>query len=419
MNIFPDLVKIRQRFPRERIENLERELLAQLQHFPFSLPAGSRVAVGVGSRGIANLQLIVATVVGFLRSHDYSPFIVPAMGSHGGATEEGQKAVLAGYGITEEKVGAPIEASMEVVELPSEGLGNRAFMGKAAYDAGATILINRVKPHTDFRSEHESGLLKMTAIGLGKKSQAEEIHNFGVTGLKSRIVPTALKILESGKIVLGIAVVENAYDETMILRVVRSSSFVAVEKELLRTAREAAPSLPVEAIDLLIVDEMGKDISGVGMDTNVIGRTRVQGESEPALPRITSIVVCDLTPASHGNAIGIGLADVATRRLFEKIDFRETYENVITSSFYERGKIPMLASNPSDAAGMALRACGLGPQDEAAARARVVRIHNTLRLGELFVSPAVANELQESSRIEMLREWRPLFDDNGELTPWA
>lgn len=419
MGLFPDMVRVRQLFPHERVENLERELLVQLRGAQLMLPAGASVAIAVGSRGVANLGLLVRTVAGFLRTQGYLPFIVPAMGSHGGATAEGQAAVLAGYGITEEAVGAPVRSSMETVELSSEGVGNRVFMDRLAYEADATILVNRVKPHTDFHGSHESGLLKMACIGLGKKSQAEEIHNYGVQGLKNRILPTALRVLASGKIALGVAVVENAYDETMVLRVVHPGSFEAVEKELLETARSALPTLPTESLDILLLDEMGKEISGVGMDTNVIGRIRIPGESDPAAPRIGSVVVCDLTAASHGNAIGIGLADVATRRLFEKIDFRATYENVITSSFYERGKIPMLAENPADAAGMALRSCGLGPREAGAARARIVRIRNTARLDELMVSPSVATELQESSRIEMLRAWQPLFDEAGELTPWG
>lgn len=418
MSIFPDLVRIRQEFSHERIENLERELLSQLHRFTLTIPRGSQVAIALGSRGIANIVLIVRTIVDFLTSRGFTPFLVPAMGSHGGATAEGQQGVLEGYGLTEEGVGAAIRSAMEVVELPNDGVGNRVFTDKTAYEADATILVNRIKVHTDFHGLHESGLMKMAAIGLGKKHQAEEIHNYGIAGLKNRIIPTARRILERGNIVMGVAVVENAYDETMLLKVVRPAAFEEVERELLEVARESAPRLPVDALDLLIIDEMGKDISGVGMDTNVIGRVRVPGQEEPARPRITSIVVCDLTEESHGNAIGVGLADVVTRRLFEKIDFRPTYENVITSSFFERGKIPMLANTPSDAAEMALRSCGLGPREEGAASARIARIRNTLRLDELFVSPSVASELQESSRIELLREWQPLFDDEGELTAW-
>lgn len=418
MSVFPELVKIRQNFSHERIGNIQRDLTSKLESFKLAIPEGSSVAIGVGSRGIANLELIVKTVVSFLTIRGFKPFLVPAMGSHGGATAEGQQEVLEGYGLTEERVGARIHSSMEVVELPNEGVGNRVYMDKNAHEAGATILINRVKVHTDFHGDHESGLIKMAAIGLGKKSQAEEIHNYGISGLKEKILPTARKILEHGNIAMGIAVVENAYDETMLLRVVRPGDFEAVERELLEASRRSRPSLPLDALDLLIVDEMGKNISGVGMDTNIIGRVRIPGETEPSTPRITSIVVCDLTEESHGNAIGIGLADVVTRKLFEKVDFRATYENVITSSFFERGKIPMLANSPSDAAEMALRSCGLGPREVGAAGARIVRIRNTLKLGELFVSPSVASELQESSRIQMLGEWQPLFDGNGELTPW-
>ena len=419
MDQFPPLTKIRQHYPRERVQNIEQTLLESVRRVPLTLPAGSSVAITVGSRGVANIHLVVKTLVSYLRAKNLEPFIVPAMGSHGGATAEGQRAVIESYGVTESFVGAPIRSSMEAVELSNDGIGNRVFMDRNAYEAKGTIVVNRIKVHTDFHGPHESGLMKMTAIGLGKKRQAQEIHSFGIRGLKERIVPTARKILEHGNIIMGIALVENAYDETMIIQAVPTPEIEAEERRLLEISRRNMPALPTDRLDVLVIDEMGKDVSGCGVDTNIIGRMKIAGEPEPERPSISRIVVADLTDASHGNAIGLGLVDIVTRRMREKIDFVATYENTVTSTFLERGRMPIVAENDRRAVAMALSTCSLGPDPGSASKARLARIRNTLHLDELYVSNAVLEEVRASDRIEVVGKEAAMFSDGDSLPTWA
>lgn len=366
---------------------------------------GARIAIAAGSRGIANLSTIIQSVVSALKSVGAEPFIVPAMGSHGGATAEGQAAVLASYGVTENQIGAPVISSMETVEIPAPGLGHRAFMDRNAWESDGVILVNRIKPHTDFHGQFESGLIKMAVIGLGKHDQATAIHSFGILGLKEKILPTARRILSTGKILAGIGIVENAYDQTQIIRLIPANRIEDEEPKLLEQARKNMPHIPVADIDVLVVDRMGKDISGTGMDTNIIGRIRVRGQKEPDSPRISAIVTAALTPASHGNAVGLGLADVITRSLYDRIDFQATNENVVTSSFYERGKVPLIAETDRKAVEYAIRGAAVGPHRSP----RIVRMLDTLHAHDLLVSEEIAAELQSNPAITILPEEVPLF----------
>ncbi|MGC8971588.1 MAG: DUF2088 domain-containing protein [bacterium] len=408
----PRLIKVRQFFKRERIEDIEGKVREEISKLEISIKPGSEIAIAVGSRGIRNIDRIVKATVEMIKALGGKPFIVPAMGSHGGATAEGQKELLEGYGIKENLIGAPIRSSMDVVELPSDGLKNKVFMDKIAYSADGTVIINRVKPHTDFHGDIESGLLKMCVIGLGKHRQAIEIHRFGTYGLKYLIPPTAKRIIEYGNIIFGIGIVENAYDETMIVEAVKPEDFEEADKRLLNIARENMPSLPVDRLDLLIVDEMGKDISGAGMDTNIIGRIYIDGESEPERPKITRIVVTDLTENTHGNAIGIGLADFTTKKLFSKIDFNATYQNAVTSTFVLRGKIPIIAEDSRTAIEWALRTCGPIDIEDA----KIIRIKNTLTLSELYVSQSVIDEIKD--KVEVIGNFIDICDEKGELLPF-
>src|SRR5437773_10555703 len=343
------LHKLRQEFPRERIEDIEHVVRSQPAWQTIDLRPGARIAVAVGSRGVANIGRIVKGTVAMLRERGAQPFIIPAMGSHGGATAKGQLRLLASFGITPESVGCPIESSMDVVSLPGGEAGVELFMDRHAYEADGIVLINRIKPHTDFHGQYESGLVKMSVIGLGKERQAFEIHRHGVRGLKEFVPRAAKQILSTGKILLGIGLVENAYEETMAIVAIPGGEIMEREPDLLELARRNMPRLPVDQLDVLIVDWLGKEISGSGMDTNIIGRIRIRGETEPGTPDIKIIVVMDLTEQSHGNAAGSGLADVTTRRLFNKIDFAVTNKNVFTSSFFERGKIPVVAETDAQA----------------------------------------------------------------------
>ncbi|TVR59494.1 MAG: DUF2088 domain-containing protein [Spirochaetaceae bacterium] len=406
--------KIRRRFDATKIDDIPATVRSELSAGGVTFAPGEKIAIGCGSRGIANLPEIVATLVEEIRRAGADPFIIPVMGSHGGGTAAGQAQFLADYGITESAVGAPVRSSMDTVELPSDGLPHGLFMDRLAFESDGVVLVNRVKPHTDFHAAIESGIMKMSIIGLGKHDQANTMHSFGVRGLKELLVPAARKILQTGKIRAGIALVENAYDETMVIRALGPEIVEAEEMKLLDVARAAMPQLPLDSIDILVIDRMGKDISGVGMDPNIIGRMRIAGQDEPDSPWVTRIVCTDLTPASHGNALGVGLADLITDRLYRKIDFEAMNANLFTSTFLERGKIPPVASDAEQAVAYALRTCAK-PDPRAAS---VVRVRDTLHIGDLWVSENAIDEVMKRDDVELLDRSEPLIGSDGELTPF-
>jgi len=410
MNI-PELVKVRQTFAADRLEDIEKAVGSEIARVGLAIRPGDRIAITAGSRGIANLARIVRAVVAELKSRGAEPFIVPAMGSHGGATAQGQAEVLAGYGITEQAVGAPVRSSMEVVELPRGELEHPVYQDRLAHEADGIVVLNRVKVHTDFHGDTESGLLKMCVIGLGKHRQALAMHRYGVHGIRDLLPPAAEQIIRHSKILFGLGIVENAYDETAVIRAIRPEEMRREEMKLLEICRCNMPRLPCDALDLLIVDRMGKDISGSGMDTNIIGRMSIRGEMEPERPRVRTLVVTDLTDASHGNAAGMGLADFITRRLQDKIDFQATYENILTSTFNERGKMPIVADTDRQAVQYAMRTWGPVAAEDAA----IARIRDTLHLGELYVSKPV---LERCGQLEIIGQATGLFDESGSLKPF-
>jgi hypothetical protein len=401
------LTRIRQNFPENGLADVKAEVSKELLKLKSLIKPGASIAVAVGSRGIKNIFEIVKEVTDFIKANNAFPFIVPAMGSHGNAIAENQAYILADYGISEETTGVPVRSSMEVIELPKGDSPAAVFMDKNSFNSDGVILINRIKPHTDYHGSYESGLVKMLVIGLGKEKQASAIHSYGVYGLAELIPVVARQIIRTGKIIGGLAIVENASDNTMQLNALRSDEFFEMEPPLLKTAKENMPYLPVDNIDLLIIDEMGKNLCGVGVDPNIIGRMKIYGQPEPLRPSIKSIIIADITKESHGNAIGVGLADVIPRRLYDKIDFPSTYTNGITSSFYERIKIPVIAETDREAFYIALRGCGYIEKG----RERVVRIKNTLHLEELYVSDAVLEEIKDSGKIEILKKDTELLRD--------
>jgi hypothetical protein len=406
--------KIRQRFNRNRLENPQVTLRRQLAKLDAAVRPNMRIAIAAGSRGIDNLALVVKEVSEYVKARGAHPFVVPAMGSHGGATAEGQADILKLYGIAEDTIGVPVRSSMDVVELPRRDLSFRIFMDRHVHESDGAILINRIKPHTDFHGRYESGLMKMALIGLGKLEGARAVHDFGIYGLRELIAPGATEVLASGKILAGIALVENAFHETLRADVLKADEIAREEPNLLDLAKRNMPRLPIEAIDVLVVDRMGKDISGVGIDPNITGRIGVSGQHDAAAPRVGGMMVCDLTDQSHGNAIGVGLADVITERLYAKIDRDETYRNVVTSSFLERGKIPVVAQTDRDAFEIARRTCGYLEEG----RERIVRILDTLHLEEVYVSQAILEEISNQEGIEVLGTGADLFDEAGRLTPF-
>ena len=373
---------------------------------------GSEVAIAVGSRGITDLSTVVERVVAWVRAQGALPFLVPAMGSHGGGTASGQRAVLVSYGL--DAVGCPIRSSMDVVALPQGDAPVPVHTDAAAAGAGAALLVNRIKPHTDFHGPFESGLMKMAAIGLGKQVQAELMHSHGTRGLRELMPLVARQVLAAGNVVLGVAIAENALDQTMAVEAVPAHLIEGREPALLALARDHMPRLPVDDLDVLLIDRMGKDVSGVGMDTNVIGRIMIVGEPDPPAPRIAMIACHALTEASHGNATGMGLADVVTAALATTIDHEITRTNIVTSGFLLRGKLPVVADDDRHAWELCLR--GAGVLDPAAVRA--VRIVDTLHCSDLWVSDAVLAAMRADERVSVVASNLVLHDEHGRLAPF-
>ena len=412
-----EFVKIKRTFPDEKIENIEEVTRSEL----IALGEGivrpqERIAVLAGSRGIANIHRVIHAVCDYVKEMGGEPFIVPAMGSHGGATAEGQKALLAGYGITEEYCGAPVLSSMEVVELPSNGLKTRLFMDRYAYEADGIIDVNRVKLHTDFHAAHESGIMKMLVIGLGKHRQALAIHDYGTYGLKELIVPAARRIIETGKIRAGVGIVENSLDHTAEIRACKGADVEALDLELIDHARKLMPSLPAKHAHILIIDEIGKDVSGTGMDPNITGRISLEGEPDSEDVKMNRIIIGGLSEGTHGNAIGMGFADFAPRTLLDGIDFAATNANVITSTFLQRGRMPMLADDMRQCVDWALRTAGSPPP--APEDIRAIRIKNTLRMDEMYVTPNIYEEIKDDPSVTLLAEHIPFVNEDGDLPPF-
>jgi len=409
---FPKVVKVRQKFPRPRVQSVEGALREQLDREEISstVRPGMSVALTAGSRGIAQIDEILRSLVAILKKMGAQPFIVPAMGSHGGATAEGQVEILKSLGITEESCGVPIRSSMEVVELGETERGVPVYMDKIASEADGVVLVNRIKAHTDFRSTIESGLMKMASIGLGKHEQALALHGYGVEGIRDFMVEVADEVLESGHILFGVATVENAYDQPAIVEAIPAAEVHEREVELLAEYMEMMPDLPVSDIDVLYVDSLGKNYSGTGMDTNVIGRFRILGVEEPEEPAVKYLIVGDISEESHGNALGVGLADLTTRRLAGKIERQAMNANVVTSTFIERAKVPMVLASDEEALQTAVR-CNWGVPPE---KTRFVRIPNTLHLEHLYVSENLLEEALRNKEVEVVGDPEELrFDAEG------
>jgi hypothetical protein len=413
--LLPRMCRLKQRLAGPTLADIPaavRESIRQLGLRERVKPRGT-VAITSGSRGIANIDRITRAVVDEVKSLGLTPFIVPAMGSHGGATADGQASVLEHYGITMSSMGCPIKSSLDVVEI-GRTKGTTVFCDKHAWEADHIVVVGRVNAHPDFSGDIESGLFKMMAIGLGKQHGAEDYHRAGQEYSYAEIFPLVGKtVLESGHVLFGLGIVENGYGETARVRALLPSDFETGERALLKEAKAWMPRLPFEKIDLLIVDEMGKNINGAGMDPHVIGRPTIQ---KPAgKPHIRHLFVRDLTPESEGNAIGIGFADMTTWRLVKKVDYAAMYMNGITSSDTHDSKIPMAFDTDREAIRTALRMNGLTPPEQA----RVARIKNTLLLTEMDVSEALLAEVRAHERVTQATAFLPFnFDVTGNLLPF-
>lgn len=411
------LNRVRVKFCSAPIEDVDRAVREELERFRPQIREGMSIAIAVGSRGISEIDRVVKDAVAFFQQAGARPFIIPAMGSHGGATAEGQARVLADYGITEETMGAPIRSSMEVVSLGKlpENPVVELYMDKYAYEADKVFVINRVKPHTDFHGPHESGIVKMLVIGLGKQAQAIAVHNFLLPGLQKYIPAVAEEIIKTGRILGALALVEDGYERLSRVKGALAHEIMDVDSEMLAIARKQMAMLPFKKCDVLVVDWMGKNITGSGVDTNVMGRLRIEGEVRDEGPDISRLCILDLTEESHGNALGIGIADVVPKRLVEKIDWAATYENVLTSRFVERGFLPIVQENDRAVIDTALYTCGHVETDTV----RFARVRDTLHLDTLYVSDAMLNDLSGNPAITVEERGLTLeFDEDGMLERW-
>jgi hypothetical protein len=419
----PRMVRVRQRFDAPVLADIAGATREQVRGLVAGVRPGMRIGITAGSRGVANIATVLRAAGEAVRERGGEPFVLPAMGSHGGATAEGQTDVLRGYGVTEETTGMPVVSSMDVRQIGQLGTaddpGPAVFLSETALAADGLIVCNRVKAHTDFRGEIESGLAKITAIGMGKHQGAKTIHSFGTRGLAHWLPQAARLIVQTAPVLGGLAVLENAYDQTARVVAVPAAAIGAEgEAALLAEAKGLMASLPFEDIDVLVVDEIGKNVSGTGMDTNIIGRMMIRGVTEFGRPNVRIVVVLDLTEESHGNGSGIGLADVLTLRAVRKLDLRATYINGLTSGIggVQRVKLPMFVPSDVDAICAGILCCGQGdPQ-----RVRLVRIKNTLEIGELEVSESLLPAVHAHPRLEVLGEPAPLaLDAEGNLAPAA
>lgn len=416
--MFPRMMRVRQHFDCPRLADISGAVRQQLESLSLGsvVKPGQTVAITAGSRGIANIAVITKAIVDHVKHIGGKPFIVPAMGSHGGGTADGQKGILAGYGITPESMGTEIRASMETVIVDRTPHGVPVHFDKLASQADHVIVAGRIKPHTGFVGEIESGLHKMMLIGLGKHEGAKIYHraiqDFSWTEI---LLAVAESVLKKCKVLCGVGIVENAYDETALIEAVPPARFAEREKALLGLAKQWMPRLPFKQVDLLIVDELGKNISGSGMDTNVIGRKyndhKATDKDEAA---VKCIFVRGLTEATHGNACGIGMAEFTNKRTVAAVDHKITAINAITGNHAPAAAIPVSYESDRECVEQALSTVGI----RTAETVRVVHIANTLQLAEVLVSEAYKNDVERRSDLEILTPLTPMeFDPLGNLAP--
>lgn len=374
---------------------------------------GMSVAVGAGSRGIVNLAGVTRALLDELKAAGAKPFIFPAMGSHGGATPQGQLAVLERMGFTEETMGVPFKATMDVVEIGRTPSGLPSYIDANAAAADGIVVVNRIKPHTGFRGEVESGLTKMIVIGVGKQKGAETCHNLGGERMPENLLALGRIALNSGKFLFGVAMLENAYHETSYVEVVPAEDILVTEPKLLNLARTLMPRLAVRKLDVLIIDEIGKNISGAGFDPNVVGHfTNPKIPIKPDDADVTRIVVLDLTDKSNGNATGLGAANFTTDRVFRKFSFTQTYPNLLTATSIALAQMPLVMANDRQAIQAAVKTSLIGDFS----KVRMARIKNTLSVDHMEISENLLPEVASLGNVEVLGGPRELeFTPEGRL----
>ncbi|MGG3280537.1 lactate racemase domain-containing protein [Paenibacillus solani] len=408
----PKMARVKVHFDNHQIEDLGSELWAKLQqeHIRQTVKPGMQIAVAVGSRGLDRIVELTAVTVKALKEAGAEPFIVPSMGSHGGATAEGQREVLAHLGVTEESVGCEIRSSMEVVQLGELPNGLPVYLDRYAAAADGIIVINRVKPHTAFRGPVESGIMKMISIGLGKQKGAEACHQLGFKYMAENVPAMAKLIMQQKPVLFGVATVENAFDKVAVVEVLTPEEIIAKEADLQKKAKELLPKLFFDQLEVLVVDQIGKNISGDGMDPNITGRYPTPYAHGG--PDVNKIVVLDLTPQTEGNANGVGTADFTTQRLVDKTDLEVTYANGLTSTVVAPTKIATTLPNDREAIQAAIKTCNVLDFNQA----KLVRIKNTLVLGEIEVSEALFDYVREHPSMELCSEpYDFSFDEHDNL----
>ncbi|HWR62428.1 MAG TPA: lactate racemase domain-containing protein [Clostridia bacterium] len=400
MNLkLPRMYRVRQSFPDRRLEKVEQTVRDEVRKSIIRdriLP-GSRIAVAVGSRGIKNSFLIIKTLIEELKALGACPYIVSAMGSHGNGTEKGQREVLESYGITKEKLGVEIVTTVDVVKLGTTSRGFNVYFDRAAYEADMVIPVNRVKLHTDFVGELQSGLCKLLVIGLGNHIGCSSIHEEDPDVFADILEEAAGIIISNAKIGFGVAVLENAYDETLMVEAVPGEAIIKREKELVRIAKENMPVLMIPDFDILVVEEIGKNISGAGYDPNVIGRSSVLKKYVMKIPSFKRMVLLDITEESHGNGIGVGLFDVITRNVYEKLELASMYANAIACKCIDDVKIPLVTDSEDEAIKVAVKSCrGIDREN-----LRIVKIKNTLSLEHVYVSEALLGIVKNNEKLSL------------------
>lgn len=408
----PKMAKVKVNFSDEKIDNLENKLMEKLQqeHIRKTVKPGMEIALAVGSRGLDRLVELTEVTVRFLKELGAKPFIVPSMGSHGGATAEGQREVLAHLGVTEESVGCEIRSSMEVVKIDELPNGLPIYIDKYASEADGIVVINRVKPHTAFRGPVESGIMKMISIGLGKQRGAEACHQLGFKYMGENVPAMAKVIMAKKPVLFGVASVENAFDKVAAVDVLTPAEIIEKEADLQKKAKELLPKLFFDQLDVLVIDEIGKNISGDGMDPNITGRYPTPYASGG--PDVNKMVVLSVTPESEGNANGVGTADFTTQRLVDNMDLEGTYANGLTSTVVSPTKIATTLPNDKQAIQAAVKTCNILDFT----KVKMVRIKNTLKISEIEVSEALLDYIANHPNMEQVSDLYEInFDENGNL----
>ncbi|GAC1447664.1 MAG: lactate racemase domain-containing protein [Isosphaeraceae bacterium] len=403
---FPPIARVRQTVPQPQVADVPgtvRRLILE-SRLSQRVNRGGTIAVGVGSRGITAIPQVARAAVDALRESGYRPFIVAAMGSHGGATSEGQRELLAGYGITQESMGVEVRTEMDTVVLGTNPVGLPIYFDKNAHQADGIVLLNRVKPHTDFHATYESGVLKMLVIGLGKQQGASQVHKLGLRGMKEVLPAVGRFLLANTRFALGLAILENAEDLPADIVPLEPETILETEPKLLDRARTLMGRLPFDQIDVLVVGELGKNYSGAGMDPNVIGRLMVETQNDFERPVITRLAVLDASEETHGNIVGVGFADLTTERLVSKLDPVPYRINILTSCCLERGRIPITLPTDRDVFEAALDTCWRIQASEA----RMVIIPNTLEVNSLWVTRALEAEVTSHPHLTFETGYQPL-----------